>query len=71
MRTADSKFAKVQFKSFYCENKETGCIKMQYVYQDNGSNSFQKNAIGLAFFTFCFRAQISGFIKSDCSAGWH
>ena len=48
MRTADSKFAKVQFKSFYCENKETGCIKMQYVYQNNGSNSFQKNAIGLA-----------------------
>jgi len=48
LRTADSKFAKVQFKSFYCENKETGCIKMQYVYQNNGSNSFQKNAIGLA-----------------------
>jgi len=48
MRTADSKYAKIQFKSFYCENKETGCIKMQYVYQNNGSNSFQKNAIGLA-----------------------
>ena len=48
LRTADSKFAKVQFKSFYCENKETGCIKMQYVYQNNGSNSFQKNDIGLA-----------------------
>ncbi len=47
LRTADSKFAKVQFKSFYCENKETGCIKMVYVYQHNGSNSFQKNAIGL------------------------
>ncbi len=48
LRTADKKFAKVQFKSFYCENKETGCIKMQYVYQTNGSNSFEKNAIGLA-----------------------
>jgi len=48
LRTADSKFAKVQFKSFYCENKETGCIKMQYVYQNNGSNSFEKNAFGLA-----------------------
>ncbi len=48
MRTADSKFAKVQFKSFYCENKETGCIKMQYVYQGNGSNSFEKTALGLA-----------------------
>ncbi len=48
LRTADSKFAKVLFKSFYCENKETGCIKMQYVYQNNGSNSFEKDAIGLA-----------------------
>jgi len=48
LRTANSKFAKVQFRSFYCENKETGCIKMQYVYQNNGSNSFQKNALGLA-----------------------
>lgn len=48
LRTTDSKFAKVQFMSFYCENKETGCIKMHYVYQNNGSNSFEKNAIGLA-----------------------
>ena len=48
LRTADNKFAKVQFKSFYCENKETGCIKMQYSYQHNGSNSFEKNALGLA-----------------------
>ena len=47
-RTADTKFAKIHFQSFYCENKETGCIKMQYVYQNNGSNSFEKNAIGLA-----------------------
>ena len=48
LRTADNKFAKVQFKSFYCANKETGCIKMQYSYQHNGSNSFEKNALGLA-----------------------
>ncbi len=48
VRTADSKFAKVQFMSFYCENKETGCIKMRYSYQDNGSNSFLNNSIGLA-----------------------
>ena len=46
-RTADTKFAKIHFKSFYCENKETGCIKMQFVYQNNGSNSFEKNALGL------------------------
>jgi hypothetical protein len=47
-RTADTKFAKVQFMSFYCDNKETGCIKMRYVYQNNGANSFDKNTIGLA-----------------------
>ncbi len=44
VRTADKKFAKVQFLEFYCPNKELGCIKMQYVYQENGSNSFLKNA---------------------------
>jgi hypothetical protein len=39
-RTADNKYAKLQFLSFYCENDETGCIKIRYTYQDNGSNSF-------------------------------
>lgn len=42
VRTADNKFAKIQFLSFYCANKEPGCIKMRYVYQDSGSNSFLK-----------------------------
>lgn len=42
VRTADNKFAKIQFLSFYCANNEPGCIKMRYVYQDNGSNSFLK-----------------------------
>lgn len=42
VRTADKKFAKVQFLNFYCANKELGCIEMRYVYQDNGSNSFLK-----------------------------
>ena len=46
MKTADSKYAKVKFLDFYCSNKETGCIKMQYVYQDNGSNQFTKPASG-------------------------
>tara|TARA_Y100001960_G_C14656675_1_gene818680 strand:+ start:471 stop:1265 length:795 start_codon:yes stop_codon:yes gene_type:complete len=40
VRTANGKFAKFQFLSFYCDNKEAGCIKIRYVYQDNGSNSF-------------------------------
>jgi hypothetical protein len=44
VRTADGKFAKFQFLSFYCENKEAGCVKIRYVYQGNGSNSFLKTA---------------------------
>jgi hypothetical protein len=46
VKTADHKFVKVKFLDFYCTNKETGCIKMQYVYQDNGSNQFTKSASG-------------------------
>jgi len=49
LRTADGKFAKFQFLSFYCDNKEAGCIKIRYVYQDNGSNSFLRE--GGAFAT--------------------
>lgn len=49
VRTADGKYAKFQFLSFYCDNKEAGCIKIRYVYQDNGSNSFLRT--GGAFTT--------------------
>jgi hypothetical protein len=42
VRTSDSKYAKIQFLSFYCDNKETGCVKMRYSYQDSGGNSFLK-----------------------------
>lgn len=43
IRTADNKYAKVQFLSFYCDNDETGCIKIKYVYQGDGSTSFVKH----------------------------
>ena len=46
VKTANSKYVKVKFLDFYCTNKETGCIKMQYVYQNNGSNLFTKSASG-------------------------
>ncbi len=49
VRTANGKFAKFQFISFYCDNKEAGCVKIRYVYQDNGSNSFLRK--GGAFTT--------------------
>lgn len=47
VKTANGEYVKVKFLDFYCANKETGCIKMQYVYQDNGSNQFTKSASGL------------------------
>jgi len=46
VKTADEKFAKIKFLNFYCTNKETGCIQMQYVYQASGSNNFLKPAAG-------------------------
>ena len=49
VRTANGKFAKFQFLSFYCDNKEAGCIKIRYVYQDSGSNRFLRT--GSAFAT--------------------
>ena len=46
VKTANSKYVKLKFLGFYCTNKETGCIKMQYVYQGNGSNQFTKSVSG-------------------------
>jgi hypothetical protein len=44
VKTADNKYAKIQFLNFYCANKEAGCIQMRFAYQENGSNSFLKEA---------------------------
>ncbi len=46
VKTADEKFAKIKFLNFYCANKETGCIQMQYVSQASGSNKVLKPAAG-------------------------
>ena len=50
MRTSNGKFAKVQFLSFYCADKQPGCIQMKYAYQDEGTKSFLKDNSGS--FTF-------------------
>ncbi len=42
LRTSDGKYSKIQFMSFYCGDKQPGCIKMKYVYQDEGTKSFLK-----------------------------
>jgi len=46
IRTSDGKFAKVQFMSFYCADKQPGCIQMKFVYQDEGTKSFLKDNSG-------------------------
>ena len=43
MSTADGKFAKIQFMSFYCADKQPGCIQMKYAYQDKGTKNFLKD----------------------------
>ena len=48
IRTADGKYAKVQFLGFYCANKEPGCIQFRYVYQDAGTPNFLKPETGEA-----------------------
>lgn len=42
LRTADGNYAKLQFMSFYCADKQPGCIQIKYVYQEDGSKSFLK-----------------------------
>lgn len=46
MRTSDGKFTKIQFLSFYCADKQPGCIQMKYVYQNEGTKSFLKDNSG-------------------------
>ena len=46
MRTSDGKFAKLQFLSFYCADKQPGCIQMKYAYQEEGTKSFLKDNSG-------------------------
>ena len=46
MRTADGKYSKIQFLSFYCADKQPGCIQMKYAYQGEGTKSFLKDNSG-------------------------
>ncbi len=46
MRTSNGKFAKIQFMSFYCADKQPGCIQMKYAYQEEGTKSFLKDNSG-------------------------
>ena len=42
VKTADGKYAKVQFLSFYSKRGEAGYMSFRYVYQPDGSTTFTK-----------------------------
>ena len=37
VRSADGRYAKVEFVSYYCANFQPGCVTFRYVYQGDGS----------------------------------
>jgi HmuY protein len=37
VRSADGRYAKLEFVSYYCPNLEPGCVTFRYVYQGDGS----------------------------------
>ena len=42
VKAADGRYAKVQFLGFYCDNKEPGCVRIRYTFQDDGTANFLK-----------------------------
>ena len=37
VRTADGRYAKIEFVSYYCSRAQAGCVTFRYVYQGDGS----------------------------------
>jgi hypothetical protein len=37
VRTADGRYAKIEFVSYYCPRSQPGCLTFRYVYQGDGS----------------------------------
>jgi hypothetical protein len=37
VRTADSRYTKIEFVSYYCPRSQPGCVTFRYVYQGDGS----------------------------------
>lgn len=42
IRTADGRYAKFEFLSYYCPGAQPGCPTFRYVYQGDGSTSFAR-----------------------------
>lgn len=41
LRTADGRFAKLRFLSYYCPGARPGCVTFEYVYQGDGSRALR------------------------------
>lgn len=41
VRSADGRYAKLEFVSYYCPNLEPGCVTFRYVYQGDGSRNLR------------------------------
>lgn len=41
IRTADGRYAKLRFLSYYCPGAKPGCVTFEYVYQGDGSKRFR------------------------------
>jgi hypothetical protein len=39
VRTADGRYAKLEFVSYYCPRSQPGCVTFRYVYQGDGSRT--------------------------------
>jgi hypothetical protein len=39
VRSAEGRYAKIEFVSYYCPNLQPGCVTFRYVYQGDGSRS--------------------------------
>ena len=44
VRTADGRYAAIEIASYYCQGAESGCLTFRYVYQGDGSRSFERRA---------------------------
>jgi hypothetical protein len=43
IRTADGRYARLRFLSYYCEGGHPGCVTFEYVYQGNGTTDFRSD----------------------------
>ncbi|MSR22582.1 MAG: hypothetical protein EXR92_03410 [Gemmatimonadetes bacterium] len=45
IRTADGRYAKLRFESYYCPLAQPGCVTFEYYYQGGGGRDFQSDGV--------------------------